>query len=36
MNEANASAHECIDPDGGDKPEFGKIGAYPKNQRAGA
>ena len=30
MNEVSASMHECIDPNGGDKPEFGKIDAKQK------
>jgi hypothetical protein len=30
MNEVNASVRSCIDPNGGYKPEFGKIDAQAK------
>jgi hypothetical protein len=32
MNEVNASEHSCIDPNGGDMPEFGKIDAQTKKR----
>jgi hypothetical protein len=32
MSEATAFMRQCIDPNGGDPPEFGKIDASAKNR----